>query len=261
MRNLILLSFFITSNLYAIFNGQSLEDSDLLSKSLVALQVANPEKAGIVYYKSSGVVLGKRAILSAAHTFYYRNPAAEVWAIFSTNPSWGPDKGTEERIKVARIELHPDFYMTATGTENDVAVLFLEEDIPDTYRPLRLAKQSDIAPAQGSHLMIAGYGRSQENPGPSDFRLRVAVRPIVSSPETKEPVPGSKLWVDQRSGGFCGGDSGGPALLQSAQELIIYGIAIHPGRDENNELSCLTKGAYTRVQFYEDWLDSVGTSR
>ena len=66
-----------------------------------------------------------------------------------------------------------------------------------------------------------------------------------------------KIWLDQSSGGGCGGDSGAPAIFLDSKVPTIFGLFIHFQYDEEGKGHCLTKGAFTNVVYYRDWIDKT----
>jgi secreted trypsin-like serine protease len=246
-----------STNLYAVINGQNLYESDPLSKSVVAIQGQYlNEKGEVEYYHGSATVIGSRAVLTAGHLAEVPAEALEI--IFSPVPEWDlTGFSKERRIKVVKKLVHDDYENNSqTPPKNDIAILVLTEDIPNDYQALPVADSSDALPSLGNHLLIAGYGVSEQgNRDLKDLRLRMAARPRIPPPNANDDF-GAKLWVDQSTGGGCGGDSGGPALFYSGGKLKIFGVFGHVGY-KNGTMTCLTQGAFASVWYHRTWIGKV----
>lgn len=61
--------------------------------------------------------------------------------------------------------------------------------------------------------------------------------------------------VEQRAGGGCHGDSGGPAFVRIKDRYYLWGIAsrLWPMEPED----CLTSMLYTRIDAYREWIDET----
>lgn len=241
---------------FAIINGMNVDSSESQSRYTVALQMREvlPD-GGNRYYKGTGVIVGSNTILTAGHNFYYLSSPSMGEAIFDVAPLWGDLSDTRQiRIRIKNAIVHPNFRQTANGTEDDLAVLFLESRIPEGYYALPLASVGAQLPIIGESMMVSGYGTSRDmTTAPlSDFRLRNKKIPLGEG-----NFSSSKFWFDQRDGGICRGDSGAPAVFMSHGVSTIYGVAIHVGYNAQRVSLCLTRGAFANVVYYQNWIRNV----
>ena len=64
-----------------------------------------------------------------------------------------------------------------------------------------------------------------------------------------------EILVDQSQKGFCAGDSGGPLVLNQNNKNTAVGIVTHIFQNTQGEWSCKTKGAFTNITFFKDWVE------
>lgn len=242
----------------AIIGGTDVDLADPISRHVVALQMQDQEKDGSIhYYKGTGIIISDKVVLTAGHNVFYLQDRTSVKAIFSTKPFWGPDQKGQISLKVKRSEVYPNFKQTPKGTEDDLALLLLDGPLPFGYSPLTIADRRSTPPLIGDDAILAGYGRDVEGQAPLDsYRLRKTTRSLSDySDSGLEKSP--KIWLDQSSGGGCGGDSGAPAIFPNSRTPTVYGVFIHIQYDEQGKGHCLTKGAFTNVIYYRDWIDQT----
>jgi hypothetical protein len=244
---------FFASDARAIIDGKEVETLDFpMARSLVALQMSEPQADGSIrYYKGSALLIEKDILITAGHNVAYISNAKDVEAIFSLTPCWGVNVCQERRIKARKFIIHPDFDQLPDGTEYDLAIVKLEEDVPSSYHPMEL-----IAAAKdnlGMPLQVLGFGRDRQdqNVPISSYRLRS----ISLFLEASEYRFGSmqKFWLDQKSGGICGGDSGGPAVYKDGSTVFAVGLAIHVAKIDGKQ-QCLSKSAFTDFLYFKDWI-------
>jgi secreted trypsin-like serine protease len=149
--------------------------------------------------------------------------------------------------KVVRVWIHPLYKQT--GWTGDVAVLTLDRSMP--YRTLRMVTAEDTDVYQeGSAARVLGWG-VQSNTNEGAKILQQAQVPTVANADCKQAYGGlfnAKHWVcaAYMQGGVdtCGGDSGGPLILQGRLAGITSwgeGCAL-PGKP----------GVYTKLTTYVD---------
>lgn len=249
-----------SSSCYAIINGTEINDDDVFSKSVVALQMSETQEDGSIrHYQGTGIIISERIVLTAGHNFYYLPDPTISAAIFSTTPAWGDNPENQIRIKIKKTIVYPDFRQTKSGTEDDLALVLLETPIPSNYKPIAIASVTSNIPFIGETGISIGYGINQELPSRpplSSLRLRKTTEPLISY-SGKTFIESSKLWFDQSASGFCSGDSGGPLVLMKESNPIVYGIAIHVGHDRHGNMACLTQGAFTNIAHYRGWIEET----
>ena len=157
----------------------------------------------------SGVVIGPRLVLTAAHCL--ADPADTLVAVRTG--------GQTAPIPVTATARHPGYDRHATELRR-VSVDF---GLVETSRPLeglRVSEIADAAPGLGAAVTLAGFGVTGETGSPSDGRLRAADLAVVA------PLSKVTLWANDPAGtglGGCHGDSGAP--LFDAQSRVVAVVA------------------------------------
>ena len=242
----------------AIINGKEVEHSDSpLSTALIALQMTEIQDDGsLKYYKGTAFLIGKNLLLTAGHNVAYIPEAKNIEAIFSSTPCWGLNICHERRIKASQSIAHPKFRQISDGTEYDLAIIRLDENVPIDYLPIKLIETT--ADTSNLPMQVLGFGRDRQSQDAplSKYRLRSISLPLVE----REYHLGSaqKFWLDQKHGGICGGDSGGPSIFAEGPTLSAVGLAIHVASIEGVQ-QCLSKSAFTDLLFFRDWIDATVT--
>lgn len=242
----------------AIIGGQDANAGDSVSKSVVAIQMVEDLTDGSrIFHKASGTIVSKRIILTAAHVVYYHlQDLSTLQVIFDLSPKWGADPAGQKRLGVSRAVIHPAFKMTATGTDNDLALIELSEDIPAGYQSIPIAGPNSEMPKIGEPGLVAGFGTDTDGPPQNGFRLRFTSRPLLEVDGTSM-LDAPKFWYEQSTGGFCGGDSGGPAIFDDHGISSIYGVVAHVTYNSSGQGFCLTKGAFTNVVPFNAWISTT----
>ncbi len=243
-------------NAIAIINGKDVKHSDSpISTSLIALQMSEIQVDGSLrYYKGTAFLIEKNLLLTAGHNVAYIPEAKNIEAIFSSTPCWGLNACHELRIKASKSIVHPEFRQTSDGTEYDLAIIKLEENVPNDYFPIDLIESTtDIG---GLPMQVLGFGtdRQTQNVPLSAFRLRSI--PLFFVEKDYHFGSRQKFWLDQKHGGICGGDSGGPSIFAERSAMSAVGLAIHVAQI-NGVQQCLSKSAFTDLLFFKDWIDAT----
>lgn len=254
----LIFSFSLKTN--ALIGGADVLEGDPISKSIVALQMAERQADGSVrFYKGSGVLISQNVVLTAGHNFFYLKDVTASQAILSVAPTWGGDSHGQKRIHVESVSLYPGFSQGPLGTQHDLAIVFLVDPVPSEYVPLKIALSSDEPPALGEKGMLLGYGRSSEDPSAplSDYRLR-RISLKVTRWDNNSIVDSQKIWFSNQNGSIVGGDSGGPVLFKRDNSLKIFGIGLH-GRYDTciDTKTCEPQSAYANTTFLANWINSA----
>lgn len=238
---------------HAIIGGKDVDQKESrLASPLVAIQMSEvQEDKSIRYYKGSAFLIGPNTLLTAGHNVAYIPDVTNIVAIFSPTPCWGVNVCNETRISVVSKRVHPKFRQIQGGTEWDIALLTLSENAPAGFRHATLINNAMTLGKQS--VWVAGFGTDTEdsNPPLSSYRLRKISLKAEAPPYTIGSD--QKFWLDQRTGGFCGGDSGGVALVRTKNRFQAIGIPIHVTYSDGKG-HCLTKGAFSDVYFFRDWI-------
>lgn len=260
LSTLFLVTVILAPSSHAIIGGVELDKTSPIASHIIALQMEEKQSDGsLKYYKGTGVLITDRVVLTAGHNFYYLPRTDSGSAIFSPTPIWGPDDAGQVRIRVKQVEVYPGFKQTLSGTEEDLAVVLLQSPVPRGYGPLPMISADGPSLTHLETVAVAGYGKDVEfdlQAPLNDFRLRQTDLQFLRYSDAT-PKNSGKIWFDQSSKGFCGGDSGAPALALLNGKMTVYGIAIHPGLDSQGKMRCLTQGAFTNVLYYRSWIDGV----
>jgi hypothetical protein len=248
---LALITLMLVTNGHAIINGVDIETPlPLPARSLVALKLNYKDDQGrLLFKKASGVIIGKRTVLTAGHNLFYMQSAGDIEVIFSHRPSWGK-RDSEIRIIGKEKFIHPNFKNEyPMPPRDDIALLILESEIPEGYE---IAQLPNFTLLISPYVQVYGFGMSFEHSVPplSDFRLRATSSNFKNS--YYELGSSSLFWTNQKTSGFCGGDSGGPAFFEDTNQVV--GIASYTDKDAEGKYRCLTFGGFVDVVFYLNWI-------
>ena len=180
--------------------GPARDASPEVAASLVMVLQRQGAAAGFC----TGIVLGPRAVLTAAHCV---PPGADLRVHFKD------DGGAPVLLPVAAVRRHPGYRAEAIAKRErsiDLAVVVTAEPLPARFRPAVLAPEA--AHGVGDAFGVAGFGLAREGEASTSGRLREADVAL------RAPLSAVLAWaVDPagRGAGACTGDSGGPLLDRS----------------------------------------------
>jgi hypothetical protein len=200
----------------------------------------------------SGTLVTPRGVLTAAHCVQGRDPAA-----FTAYFGWKIDGALERRV--AEGQVHPAY---DPGTPdpwsppvNDLAMLRLAEPPPAGVEPIPVLPASlGLTSADlGTMLTFVGFG--EDEAGQTGERLRVDndLGWLCPGPAPCALFPGTQaaprnLCQDQKPGGPCSGDSGGPAFIQRDHKEYVAGVTSFGDSD------CHFFGCSTQADAFERWI-------
>ena len=179
----------------------------------------------------SGVVLARRAILTAAHCV---PPGGDIRVHFRD------EAGKPVLLPVEAVTRNPGYRADAVRTRQrsiDLALIRLPDDLPERFRPADLGAL-DGAPV-GTPFRVAGFGVGREGDGATSGQLR------MGAVETRAPVSAVLLWARDPAGqgtGACEGDSGGPVLAASAD--TVEAITLWSAGDGARRCGALTQALW-----------------
>ncbi|WP_131740973.1 S1 family peptidase [Actinomadura roseirufa] len=151
---------------------------------------------------------------------------------------------------VAEIVRHPQ----GSGTENDIALLKLDQPVTNT--PVRIGAR----PADGTPDRLIGWGCTTPGqafctPPDSLRQLDSAIRPatLCDSPNAPDPAKEFCTGNPATQTGPCRGDSGGPLLIAGPAGWRLIGAF-----SRMNEIFCSDgKGIYTDVTAHRPWIETI----
>ena len=184
----------------------------------------------------SGVVIGPRAVLTAAHCAH--GPA-------DTRIHYKDASGAPVLLEVARVMRHPGFRADAVAARArsvDLAIVVMRSDLPAAFAPTRIAPASE---AIGARFTITGFGLSQEGAPQSGGVLRSAEVAL------RAPQSTLLLWL-AGDAGACTGDSGGGVF---APDGALVGIVAFAAGDGKTRCGALTQAV--RVAPFVAWIEET----
>jgi hypothetical protein len=167
------------------------------------------------------------------------------------------DIAGEERA-VSRVLLHPDY----RGWSSDIAVVFIDAPVAHVtphalYTGTDELDQTLTLVGQGLHAT----GLEGERDSEMDFQLRRAQNVVTLVNEHwlevtfDDPDDGDALPLE---GVGMGGDSGGPAFIETPEGLVIAGLNSWGDAPAIRDIGKYNSWDYsTRVSTYLDWVEGV----
>jgi secreted trypsin-like serine protease len=262
-----------------IVGGQAVDSKSWIAKGIVFVvqeyQVDRDTRTSIC----TGSLIDRNLVLTAAHCVdRSANNVARLTVYFTHQPECDSNLGrlSSKKKSVAEVKVHPYWSSNSNTVTNrgDLAILRIHGKAPNTYEPLKLAK--DFLPlTEGGRITIAGYGMT--NPDYyGDFGGTITLRfadalPISSTEKTylsqltddwneyNNLSSNEMLYIDQSRGkGICGGDSGGPSFLKNAaNEPIVTGVASFVMNPRNSNRLCAYVAAHTSTFFHKLWIENT----
>lgn len=189
----------------------------------------------------TGVVIERDVVLTAAYCVYGASKVAVNAASAGVRP---------RLINMADRVIHPEFQHDAAARRVrsiDLVLLRLEEPLPQSYTPARLAKRHSTE--VGELFRIVGFGQTREGVDGSAGRLR------GGQLKTRAPLSRVLLWAqDPLENGFgaWSGDAGGPILSADGS---VFAITVWSTGRGGNGCGVLTQAILVAPQ--GDWIMSV----
>lgn len=192
----------------------------------------------------TGIVLSRRAILTAAHCADSRVDLRIHWR----------EGGEPVLVEPAAIALHPEFNAKSVTNRQrsiDLALVKLSAPLPARFSPATLVDGG--LPRAGSPVTLSGYGVAREGEAKTTGTYRSAALATV------EPYGPGKilLWAsDPATGGkrpgagACQGDSGGPIVAGSDGVVAVSSWSTGPS---GKQCGLLSQGVLVAPQ--RGWID------
>ncbi len=190
----------------------------------------------------TGIVLGPRAVLTAAHCLRPTRDMAVVYRDAADKPVL---------IAVAAAVSHPLYRANAIAERQvsiDLALVETETPLDSRFTPPPLAEGD--GPAIGQDAILAGYGVAREGAPTSGGTLRSARLKV------RAPLSSILLWADDAAGGAgaCGGDSGAPLFLSDG-ETVAAVVAWTSGAEPGKRCGDVTQGPLIAPQ--RAWIEAT----
>ena len=254
-----------------IHGGLNSADGSPLAKSVVSIQLYN-NATGRLSTLCSGTAISSDLIVTAAHCTnasahgILHMAASESFIVLFNSPmetqkeflseieNHGFDSESKARfVKASGIRVHPHYIggtaddHVPAGIQNDIALLKLNSKIPSDARPMLLWN----GPLdEGTRVRIAGFG-----PIDVDEKLkRLQLRSLDTSISHLSKSLAEYELRTSFSAGTVGGDSGGPAMIISNGEQMLWGILSSSTSGPNGEGA---SSMYESVPRHLDWLKAA----
>lgn len=191
----------------------------------------------------SGVVLGRNAVLTAAHCV----PEGAAVKVHFRDPAGAP-----VLLDIAEILRNPGYRADAVKTRQrsiDLALIRTASPLPGSFEPARLSHAS-LPPVAGEAYRLAGFGLTREG----DARTSGALR--VDDVEANQPLSNVLLWARDPSGtgaGACTGDSGGPVF--EGTDDAVAAVMVWSAGSGRADCGSLTQAVWLDPQ--RAWIDAV----
>lgn len=184
----------------------------------------------------TGTVIGKRAVLTAAHCAVGQTPASLTVGVGVSV------KSPERVVPVAAVVPYPRYGLGPRDEELglDLGLVITAEDLG--LDPIPLAEEATLGAA-----VLVGYGQSD----PDDQQTRGTRR---SAPVVLDAVCSTLARFGNQDGNACHGDSGGPLLVELAGQTRLAGVVSYGGK------SCAPPTFAVRVAPFRAWVEAVAAS-
>ncbi|GBG27675.1 Serine protease 30 [Hondaea fermentalgiana] len=243
----------LTSLKPRIVGGYLIEAS---SRDWMAAMVLTEEDSGdqficgSSYIGSSG---GYHYMLTAAHCL--PSSSFTAFVTFLSENLITIDNDAYSLVYPVGVQIHPDFVDHDGATENDIAIMYFQDQEPTLPTPATLAGEN-IALVEGENATVSGYGVTRSN-GNLDYNLREAVVNLVDVDECSadygsiaEIMSAYHLCAAAPGKDSCQGDSGGPLTVKRGEQEVLVGVV-------SFGVGCALArfpGVYTRIPSYETWI-------
>ena len=224
-----------------IIGGKIVKQSDEDS-NLVVMLLSNK-------HICTATPIHKRVLLTAAHCIVGNKSNTSV--TFHTSHSCESGFNKNQHIQgISSTIVHERFNNDPSADKMvaDIALVVLEEDIPEGYEIFKIADPSMIRETERD-LYLYGYGITSSNSKDSGMLRKIKLEP----PLYKILYSKDKIFMDQgHSKGICKGDSGGPSFVKIEDELQILGVNSYVAGVKDN--ICANEGYQTLADSYRNWI-------
>jgi secreted trypsin-like serine protease len=226
-----------------IYNGEEAPEG---SYPYVA-ELANMVMGGLVMQTfCGGAILNMRYVLTAAHCFEDNNSPDYMVVVVGEHDL----TQIKKTYQVNRIIVHPQW--SSKTLSNDIALVELDEDVFETDN-IKYIKLADNAPAVGTLLDIAGWGRTTDLTTPLTMR-HAQIELQADGYCAMFFGAFSKLQICAGGKGHdpCKGDSGTSLTYQDQGSFYSVGIVSFGAEQCDGAIPA----AFTKVPAYIPWIQS-----
>lgn len=237
-----------------IIGGESVDSKNQLSDKVLFLALGVSIQKGPDGSQNASLeghctasALTTRIIITAGHCVEGRLPEQAYLVLTKDQENTPTD--FKDWIQVTQIRIHDQYEVTDSGVENDVALLYLEKEIPSS----RVLTMATLDQVQSSFKVTTiGYGITTPfaEISPNEFRQR-GLHSVIKTVKDYE-VQSVTFSIDQRDHrGFCVGDSGSPGIITNPAngKYSIIGVASINSRELTENTKLDPEGKYNMCNY------------
>lgn len=235
------------SELSGIVNGKKVKNADAETKDVLFILTHDEETGELQTCTASAIA--PKVLITAAHCIGSVKNKTNVY--FSRSAYCESGFNSEKQKKeVVRTILHPDYSMLdddRTRSQNDLALIILAERIPNDYKIHSIATLNE---GKNRDIEFLGYGVSQFNKDDALILRKITVD------SSNIEIDNHHIYVHQKNGGICSGDSGGPGFVQVQNKkkiLSINSMVLRPPGSNEDDF-CQYEALLTPLEPHLDWI-------